>query len=142
MAFTASALSLMLENLGKPVVFTGAQVKLWKYIRGSKKVAIWENLFKSEPLKSSGQTWLLLRSLNRLFCIKVDQTSYQKTSWEICSWMTQLIDMYCSSILFDLLCLTYNWKKHWNWREEQYGSTGLSFRLTVYCNILLKQYIL
>ena len=30
MAFTASALSFMFENLGKPVVLTGAQVNLWK----------------------------------------------------------------------------------------------------------------
>lgn len=29
MAFTASALSFMFENLGKPVVLTGAQVNLW-----------------------------------------------------------------------------------------------------------------
>lgn len=35
MAFTASALSFMFENLGKPVVLTGAQVKLWKCIRNS-----------------------------------------------------------------------------------------------------------
>ena len=32
MAFTASALSFMFENLSKPVVLTGAQVKLWKHI--------------------------------------------------------------------------------------------------------------
>ena len=75
MAFTASALSFMLENLGKPVVFTGAQVKLWKYIRSSKKVAIWDNPFKTEPLKSAGPRWQLLESLNRLGCIRVDQTS-------------------------------------------------------------------
>ena len=35
MAFTASALSFMFENLGKPVVLTGAQVKLWECIRNS-----------------------------------------------------------------------------------------------------------
>ena len=29
MAFTASALSFMFKNLGKPVVLTGAQVNLW-----------------------------------------------------------------------------------------------------------------
>ena len=37
MANTASALSFMFENLGKPVVLTGAQVKLWKYIRTDKQ---------------------------------------------------------------------------------------------------------
>lgn len=31
MAYTASALSFMLENLGKPVVFTGSQVPIGKY---------------------------------------------------------------------------------------------------------------
>lgn len=40
MAFTASALSFMFENLGKPVVLTGAQVSAWKYIRSSKKFTI------------------------------------------------------------------------------------------------------
>ena len=29
MCYTASALSFMLENLGKPVILTGAQVYIW-----------------------------------------------------------------------------------------------------------------
>lgn len=40
MAFTASAVSFMFENLSKPVVLTGAQVSAWKYIRSSKKFTI------------------------------------------------------------------------------------------------------
>lgn len=33
LAYTASALSFMLENLGKPVVFTGAQCMRLKFYR-------------------------------------------------------------------------------------------------------------
>lgn len=40
MVFTASAVSFMFENLGKPVVLTGAQVSAWKYFRSSKKFTI------------------------------------------------------------------------------------------------------
>lgn len=32
MAYTATALSFMLENLGKPVVFTGSQVPIGEFI--------------------------------------------------------------------------------------------------------------
>ncbi|VDP90086.1 unnamed protein product [Echinostoma caproni] len=38
LAYTASALSFMLENLGKPVVLTGSQVPIFELFRGSRVV--------------------------------------------------------------------------------------------------------
>jgi len=47
MAYAASALSFMLENLGKPVVFTGSQIPLCQPYNDARKNLIMALIFAS-----------------------------------------------------------------------------------------------
>eukprot|EP00590_Aulacoseira_subarctica_P007647 CAMPEP_0172417230 /NCGR_PEP_ID=MMETSP1064-20121228/3759_1 /TAXON_ID=202472 /ORGANISM="Aulacoseira subarctica , Strain CCAP 1002/5" /LENGTH=67 /DNA_ID=CAMNT_0013155435 /DNA_START=18 /DNA_END=217 /DNA_ORIENTATION=+ len=47
MAYAASALSFMLENLGKPVVFTGSQIPLSQPYNDARKNLIMALIFAS-----------------------------------------------------------------------------------------------
>jgi len=53
MAYTASALSFMLENLGKPVILTGSQV--------------WTSEMYAVPMRLTGYTLISLKVLLTLF---------------------------------------------------------------------------
>jgi L-asparaginase/Glu-tRNA(Gln) amidotransferase subunit D len=49
LAYTSSALSFMLENLGKTVILTGSQIPCFETRSGKKQSAILICLFKSTP---------------------------------------------------------------------------------------------
>lgn len=61
LAYTAAALSFMLENLGKPVVITGSQVYCVVFLRNNIFCYLFVRKYKNE--------WGLLQDFSGTYCI-------------------------------------------------------------------------